>query len=327
MANQPEDFRFNLQLFAEGGEPSEATPAEEEAFDPFDNLSLDSDEEEPVEDGPENPDNPEDKPAEGEEEFDEITYNQQTVKIPKSERQTLLQKGYNYDKVHGRLTETEAALRARDVEVSRRFGQQGIHTWDDLVKGWDNVQQVQQQQQIQAFDQQTTATIRQMQEEGYESFQIQMFADQRTLLRQNMELSQRINNFETGREQQREQATTEQQVEALAKQITSDHEALKKDYGQLVPDLDKLDDATLNDVLRGMPLRKAFIANNHEAILKHQQEMAEKRTVANISDRAKRGTETKTNTPPEAPQLSKNQQALAKIFNVPASEVAKRIKK
>jgi len=47
---------------------------------------------------------------EEEEEFDEITYNKGIVKVPKSRRTELLQKGYNYDKVTGRLTKAESAL-------------------------------------------------------------------------------------------------------------------------------------------------------------------------------------------------------------------------
>jgi hypothetical protein len=43
-------------------------------------------------------------------EFDEIVYNKETVKIPKAERQTYLQKGYNYDKVKARADQSETAL-------------------------------------------------------------------------------------------------------------------------------------------------------------------------------------------------------------------------
>jgi hypothetical protein len=42
-----------------------------------------------------------------EEEFDVITYNKEEVRIPASERQTYLQKGYNYDKIKSRADELE----------------------------------------------------------------------------------------------------------------------------------------------------------------------------------------------------------------------------
>lgn len=49
-------------------------------------------------------------PAAQEEEFDSIVYNKETVKIPKSERTTYLQKGYNYDKVQKQRDEMKATL-------------------------------------------------------------------------------------------------------------------------------------------------------------------------------------------------------------------------
>lgn len=76
----------------------------------------------------------------GEEEFDEITYNKETVKIPKSERQTYLQKGYNYDKVHGKLTEQEKKL-AR----LREF------TGMDLDAALENLEQQAQQQRVEQY--------------------------------------------------------------------------------------------------------------------------------------------------------------------------------
>jgi hypothetical protein len=48
--------------------------------------------------------------ADDEEEFDEIVYNKERVKIPVKDRQTYLQKGYNYDKVKGKADAYEAKL-------------------------------------------------------------------------------------------------------------------------------------------------------------------------------------------------------------------------
>lgn len=46
----------------------------------------------------------------GEPEYDEIVYNKEKVKIPVTERQTYLQKGYNYDKVKTAADNANAAL-------------------------------------------------------------------------------------------------------------------------------------------------------------------------------------------------------------------------
>jgi hypothetical protein len=48
------------------------------------------------------------EPVTTQEEYDTIKYNKEEIKIPVSERQTYLQKGYNYDKVNERAKEAEA---------------------------------------------------------------------------------------------------------------------------------------------------------------------------------------------------------------------------
>lgn len=45
-----------------------------------------------------------------------------------------------------RAAEIEDALKARDAEVARRFGDKGITSWEQLVSGWDMAQKQQQQQ-------------------------------------------------------------------------------------------------------------------------------------------------------------------------------------
>lgn len=45
-----------------------------------------------------------------------------------------------------RAAEIEDALKARDAEVARRFGDKGITSWEQLVSGWDMAQKQQQRQ-------------------------------------------------------------------------------------------------------------------------------------------------------------------------------------
>lgn len=348
MANQPEDFKIDLQLFAEEGADVGGIPADSADSDPFDNLSsIDSEDElELGEDEEEEITEPEGTPAEGEDDFIEIVYNQETIKIPKSEQQALLQKGYNYDKIHGKFNETQNALRARDQEVSRRFGNlkseefpNGIHTWDDLVKGWDNANKAKADQEIKAIDDEAARVAAQMQAEGYSPFEIQREMRSFALMKQNVQLSQRLSQNDAALSNNRAQQDNGRLAEEGTKLILGEYTDLKSKYGDLLPELsgsnpgeqlanlfNGLDEETRQDMLSGIPLKKAFLANNHDRILKHQQEMTEKRTVANVADRAKKGTETNNNDTKEAPKLSKRQEYLAKVFGVPASEVAKRTK-
>lgn len=128
----------NLQLFAEGDTiPTEDTKVEnidskqeKEPANPFDRLyKVKFAKSEPEKKEPENkadvksgdsPDEkkteevkePENKPEDKQEpEFDEILYNKEKVKIPVAERQTYLQKGYNYDKVKADADNAKAALK------------------------------------------------------------------------------------------------------------------------------------------------------------------------------------------------------------------------
>lgn len=61
------------------------------------------------------------QPANVPEEFDEIVYNKETVKIPVSERQTYLQKGYNYDKVHEAKETLSKQVEALQNAPERKF--------------------------------------------------------------------------------------------------------------------------------------------------------------------------------------------------------------
>ncbi len=67
------------------------------------------------------------EPEKKEPEYDEIIYNKEKVKIPVTERQTYLQKGYNYDKVKATADRAnEALIRAAKVE--------GFKTVDEYLK-------------------------------------------------------------------------------------------------------------------------------------------------------------------------------------------------
>lgn len=78
-------------------------------------------------------------PATMQEEYDIIKYNKEEVKIPVSERQSYLQKGYNYDKVNQKATEYEQHLQAV-AEIT------GYSSIDELIQA---SQQAKEQQRVQ----------------------------------------------------------------------------------------------------------------------------------------------------------------------------------
>jgi hypothetical protein len=157
MANQSQTelFIIDLQRFAEG-DPVDPAPVDPTPTDPAPSDLAPTDPPEstdpnkPTEPVPNDP-APTPSPI-------KVKFNHEEKEIPFEEAITLIQKGMNYDKVHGNYSEVEAALKARDEEVARRFAEQGIKTWDDLVKGWDTTQQRQQSQMI---DQQFKTAVEQ----------------------------------------------------------------------------------------------------------------------------------------------------------------------
>lgn len=72
-------------------------------------------------------------------EYDVIRYNKQEIKIPVSERQNYLQKGYNYDKVLGQYQEAQKQA----VAVERLAKLQGFNSTDEFMTALDAYEQEQ----------------------------------------------------------------------------------------------------------------------------------------------------------------------------------------
>lgn len=71
------------------------------------------------------------------EEYDVIKYNSEEVKIPVSERQTYLQKGYNYDKVNQRVQELEG--HSKNLERTAKFN--GFDSTEQYLEALDKAEQ------------------------------------------------------------------------------------------------------------------------------------------------------------------------------------------
>jgi hypothetical protein len=123
-ANHSLRIPLNLQLFAE-----QVLPDDDLADDiPQDDIPVDA---------------PDDTPADdNDEEFDEIVYNKETVKIPKSERQTYLQKGMNYDKVQGKAQTLEAT-------IQRAAKAQGFNSVDEYLAAVEKAEKEAEEQRYQ----------------------------------------------------------------------------------------------------------------------------------------------------------------------------------
>lgn len=88
----------------------------------LEDVNLEENEEE-SEEKPEGNQTPEEEPKE---EFDVIKYNKQEVKIPVSERQSYLQKGYHYDSVR--------AERDRAIAISKALGFKSLEEMEQATR-------------------------------------------------------------------------------------------------------------------------------------------------------------------------------------------------
>jgi hypothetical protein len=73
------------------------------------------------------------------EEFDVIKYNKEEIKIPVSERQTYLQKGYNYDKVQKQLDEAKQQA----LYLDRIAKRQGFENPQDFITAFEQMEKEQ----------------------------------------------------------------------------------------------------------------------------------------------------------------------------------------
>lgn len=91
-----------------------------------------------------------------EEEFDLIKYNKEEIKIPVSERQTYLQKGYNYDKVQQQLQEQSQAAKTAQERLDKVARFSG---YEDHEAFMEAISQAEEQQKIQSQAQELAAQM------------------------------------------------------------------------------------------------------------------------------------------------------------------------
>jgi hypothetical protein len=77
-------------------------------------------------------------------EYDTIKHNHEEVKIPVSERQTYLQKGYNYDKVNERATQLESQVKYMEKQA-KIYGYDSVETYMKALDDFERQQEIQEE--------------------------------------------------------------------------------------------------------------------------------------------------------------------------------------
>jgi hypothetical protein len=204
--------------------------------------------------------------------------------------------------------EAERALKERDSWVAQNFGQShGIHTWEQYQSA---VAQTHQRQQIarQQEMQQRPAIVFQstydmLVNQGYEEPVAREIANAKAATAdQSLRLEAVQSEIAAIRRQ--EQANQEafrqqqmlQQQEAIhqqkAREILTDYDKLRKDYGDLVPtNLAKLGDETVEKLKKGYSLYDAWFITNKTKVLEKAQKAEAQKTLNKINSKSHLKTE------------------------------------
>lgn len=303
-------FQMDLQLFAEGegGEAAAADTGTESAASPLDALydmkPIDGFAEEAGES--EAPaDKPKDDPAPAKQETDAIPDEVKKEQSPEANEA--------FKKMRQENERLAAELNRFNSEAEKRFGKDGIKTMDDVIAGWDRAMQIQSEQQAQqvqqqaaTFDQQLNAVVQQMREQGFDEETIaaradSMFANYRI---QQLELKLKQDNERQQLEQKQKaeqdnEAKKAANIEQGTKKMISDYEALRTEYGDLLPEIkgdtpqaqlesmwSQLDDATKEKVLKGYSLEDAFTVSHKADILASASKKGAQQTLNQVNGRA-----------------------------------------
>jgi hypothetical protein len=265
-----EELKINLQLFNEEG-------TEDETND----TNLEDSEDTLIDDKQEG-----NSEEHQEEEYEEIVYNKETVKIPKSEVKTFLQKGYNYDKINGRLTETEQTIK----EIQDLTGM-------DAKAVVEYLKNQKQEQEIAGELQQMLTENPGMTE-----------AVAKRLLIQEQKLKS-IEQRDVSRE--RQTVLLSQKTELKDKPFFKELEA---DIDKMIAAAPGVDVKTAYNYLRG---------ERFDELLKQAKDNTKKSTIADLHDKAKRGITSSSEGLGEDVDTSDVDVSMARAFGNDPKEIAK----
>ena len=301
-------FLMDLQLFAEG-EGGEATTESTATTDPLESLydmkpidgfADDSEGSSATEEV--KPDN-----------ADQVTDESPDEDTPPSNDEKGNAKWAEMRRKAEEADKLRAEIARRDEEMTKRFGEKGIKTFDDLVAGWDRATEQQRQQQTQqvqqqaaTFDQQLNQMVQDMRTDGYSEAEIRRSVNAEVAMFrvQQLELKEQQREERAQMEQKQQQAEQQQiqqqaSVERGAKALLDDFDALKKEYGDLLPEItgestpeklqsliSQLDQETATRLQRGYTLKDAFVASHHADILASASKKGAQQTLNAVNGRS-----------------------------------------
>lgn len=246
---------FNTEVSAALGTelPTEEPTSEPEVKEPTE--PKEEPEDEPVEE----PNEPDEEPVE--EEYETILHNKKEIKIPISEKQTYLQKGYNYDKIHDKKIELEKTI--------SNFNEQINNLGFDGIKDISALLDTLKQNRIEEIKQE-------YRDKGYEETDIQKLVD----------ADERVQEISKENDQQKETENIQKVEQTLNEEIKEMATQFKLEISTY-KDLDNLEngDQIKKHMSNGLTASEAYFIVNKEAIISQEKEAVRKSTIADIAER------------------------------------------
>jgi len=173
--------------------------------------------------------------------------------------------------------------RQRDAEYAKRFGQShGIFTEAQYWAAMDRERQAKEAAQKQQQSQLPQQIYQQAIKEGYDPKVAELMAKD---VARDIELQNLKQQLIVG-QQEKQMEKQQAQRDAIAKQIIADHEALSKKYGEMVPALEDLDEATVNLMRQGVPLKAAWLTTHEDEIIEFAKSGGARKALKNVNSKA-----------------------------------------
>lgn len=195
--------------------------------------------------------------------------------------------------------QVERELQARDEWVKDNFGHQGLTSWEQYqaaIEEGKRREEISRRQQIQ---QQPQTVFNQVYSElvgqGYDAQVAHRLAkneaDNVAYALKVQALEEKVIASERQAKEQAEKKAEQERQEKLVKQVLTDHEDLRSKYGDLVPDIESLDEKTVSLMSQGVPLRAAWLASNDDLVVEFARGKGAQKAVRDINSKSHLETE------------------------------------
>lgn len=208
-----------------------------------------------------------------------------------------------FAKMRREADEAKRELQRRDAWVAQTFGNShGITTWAQYeVAVAQSVQHEAQRKQDEVHQRAVQQFNQKVKEAEAAGWDVKPFLEMLQNDPEKIQLKQALAQLQTNISRQEQQRRQEQQQQAFINRINRDHAWLKSKYGDMVPELDKLQEIDPETIRLmqgnpetgepGLPLKSAWLEANVDKITDRTKRATKQQTLNNIDSKKHLKTE------------------------------------